>query len=786
MKLASYQQDALARLNEAFIKAWSSGKKQCPVVLKSPTGSGKTVMLANFVQGLNKQPNWDEDKAFVWITFSEDLALQSRDKFEIYFGTSQENRLLTVDDVSQGTFSKNDILFLNWQKLVSKSAENRKLRRPEDPLRRKEQGGYFEDFIDSASSTGRNIILIIDEAHQNVTPDLAQEIIDYISPRVVIHVTATPKPEIVAKAADAGTYVNVDRGSVVAEGLIKEKIVIQTAEDLKDYQGQDFDHTLLDLGLKKRDELALAYKKLGKKINPLLLIQLPNDDSSLVSLGEKTKEQVVTEYLLSKGIDEARIGRWFDSHARPAFIENNDDEHDVLIFKLAAGTGWDCPRAQVLVMFRNIKVEQRYIQTVGRILRMPDPMDPTAYKDSPELRAGYLYTNYDRKDIADNWLDGTNDPALVVNVNRRITDGGVELQSDFLSRADYGDLSSSFMFQTSFITSMDKHFGLENVALIQDRLDKLQELGLDLKPSVTSRIVVDAQFQDFDHLNLDFHVLGKEVNVEMSANDIEKTFNLLCWNALKEQTEDAAKISNIARSWSPLKSALRVWLKGALGLDAITNYKVAISDFAKGPKSLILPGITQALKDYRPILDSLVAGRQAQERTASRYTFTIAESYSYPADFELKQYKHCALDALAIPKGQWPGRENELDFADYLDASEPQIDWWFKQGIGRDYFGIQYTNKNTGKVAVFYPDWIVKLKSGKFLVIDTKMGRTAEDAAERSEALVKHLAQVGTQFVGGIAIKANGIWYLNSSEAYAFNEANLGADWKPLEEILKS
>jgi hypothetical protein len=47
----------------------------------------------------------------------------------------------------------------------------------------------------------------------------------------------------------------------------------------------------------------------------------------------------------------------------------------------------------------------------------------------------------------------------------------------------------------------------------------------------------------------------------MSISDIEKTFNYLCYQLLKEQEDDKAKYSNIARSWSTLKQALRVWFK---------------------------------------------------------------------------------------------------------------------------------------------------------------------------------------------------------------------------------
>jgi type III restriction enzyme len=784
LNVATYQTEAIEKLTESLTRLWGQGKTQLPIVLKAPTGSGKTFMLAHFIKGLNHTPAWDADKAYVWITFSEELALQSRDKFEQYFGPAQENGLLTVDDLGQGKLAKNDILFLNWQKLVSKSMENRKLRRPEHEALRKEQGTYFDDFIDATHLDGRAIVLIIDEAHTNVTPDLAQEVINYMSPRIVLHVSATPKPEMVAKAADLGSYVSVAREAVVKEGLIKEKIIIQTAEDLERYSDSDFDHTLLDLGLKKREFLKEKYRELGKDINPLLLIQLPNDDSSLVSLGEKTKEQVVVDYLEKVGVDPRRIARWFDNHAKPDFLEENNDKHDVLIFKLAAGTGWDCPRAQVLVMFRNIKVEQRYIQTIGRILRTPDPVNFRDYLPHPELRAGYLYTNYQRQDVIDNWSDQKADGSLSQEVHRRIPDEGIRIASDYLSRIDYGDLSSSSKFQVSFCNSMDRWFGLGEGDLIDARRQKLEGKGLSLDGHVSNKVVVDAEFDDFDQLTLEFKNEGIEIDVEMSGNDVEKTFNLSCWNLLKEQTEDDAKVSNLSRSWSPLKSAFRVWLRNAVGLDSNHYYRVVIADLARGPKSVIRPAVTQALKDYKPILDSIVGERASKARASEVFEFTILESYNFPAHFEEVTVKKSALNALFIPPEDFAGRKNELDFISYLESDSPEIEWWFKQGVGREYFGVFYENKSSGKPAIFYPDWVIKLSDGRVGILDTKMGQTAQDTEGRAEALAERLSQLGKGFFGGIVLKENGVWYLNESKNYSYTQGKLGDDWVLLEGIL--
>ena len=180
-----FQREAIDELKEIFVRLWLNPDRQLPLILKSPTGSGKTFASASFINELNGLPNWDEDKAFIWITFSDDLAMQSKDKFQEYFRNALQNDLLTVNDINNGKLKKNDILFLNWQKLVTRAAKNRILRRPENPDERKESGSYWEDFIDKTHEEGREIILIVDEVHKNTNTALAQDVIDYINPKII-------------------------------------------------------------------------------------------------------------------------------------------------------------------------------------------------------------------------------------------------------------------------------------------------------------------------------------------------------------------------------------------------------------------------------------------------------------------------------------------------------------------------------------------------------------------------------------------------------------------------
>ena len=162
-----------------------------------------------------------------------------------------EGERTRIDRAAQ---QKNDVLFINWQKLVSEKAGNRIYRRPENPDERHESRVYFEDFVENTHANGVEIVFIIDECHLNVTEAANRDVISKLDPKICIHVSATPPPEVMAKAADYDSNVVIKHEDVVAQGLIKESIVTQTKEDLDKYQGEDEDHVLLKLAIEKRRE----------------------------------------------------------------------------------------------------------------------------------------------------------------------------------------------------------------------------------------------------------------------------------------------------------------------------------------------------------------------------------------------------------------------------------------------------------------------------------------------------------------------------------------------------
>lgn len=366
--LKPFQDAAITKLKSAFLNLWQTDSINLPLVFRAPTGSGKTIMVAQFLRDLIEDPRFTgNDIAFVWLTFSEQSYLQSKDKLFHYYGGAAELNLLDLNDMQKGKLDRNNVFFINWQKLKGHNKDSRKLRRQSERL------VSFDEFMLATHKNNRKIVAIIDEEHIGADTDLALNLVnDVISPKIILRISATPK--YIPAEDELGAFVDVPRSEVIESGLIREKVVFQTEEDLNSTSivNLDQDELLLELAFMKRAELLEKYKELNSQVNPLVLIQLPNDDKANSGTDNINKLSISIDFLKQKGISDSEIAIWLsDDKVNLNEIEAHDSPVSFLLFKQAAATGWDCPRASVLVMFREIKNPIFTIQTVGRILRMP-------------------------------------------------------------------------------------------------------------------------------------------------------------------------------------------------------------------------------------------------------------------------------------------------------------------------------------------------------------------------------------------------------------------------------
>ena len=803
MKKIPFQDKAVTALIEKFKRLWNAPGTMLSLVFKSPTGSGKTFMTESFIQELKSVGGFHEDVAWIWITFSDDLAMQSKAKFEEYFSPSIGRRLLTVADFADGVLKRDDILFLNWQKLVANNADSRILRRPDDASKKKESGYYYEDVVEATHKEGRTIIMVIDESHKNVSPLATEKVIKPANPKVILKVSATPTDipsteEIEDAKAD---FYRVKREDVVKEGLIKEAVVSQTKEEIESGSSEeDLDARLLDLAIKKRDALRAEWAKAGSKVNPLILVQLPDEKESQGE-GVKIKKDVVIDYLKKHGVDDAKITNWFSGDVerdKLKFIAENDSPIEFLLFKQAAGTGWDCPRAQILVMYRDIKSPVFKTQTLGRIIRNPEPgMKLDAY---PMLRNGYLYTNYTSSEVKEGDKGQQDNPVLMLKAKLTlpIPEGSDTvaihdaMTTDSVSRADYGDLGKASEFQQSFYASMDKWFGIGTSDSGAARLAKLESKGICLAQSFKKGIAVDVTFRSVDGEKDD----GTDIDTEMPANDVERNFDLMCLEMLAVQTDEETKIGNLARSEGVFRTAMRAWLKEALPdvASEIGRYKIFLTDAVKmkDGASKFLAAVTAALKDYAPKRKKNVEARKKKAEAIPSVTFLLKSTYEYSASCET--YRNAAGDEpkLSVVKPVYllpscGGYKNETAFIEFLETLKDKIEWWFKNGAeGKDAFGLKYFNTVHKEERLFYPDWIVKFKDGRIGIFDTKAGMTAENPEGRELGLRNKIAAMNkdagrAMFFGGLVVRENGLWYYHEGKNYSYTSGSMGEGWKQME-----
>ena len=239
LNLFSFQEKAVLQLLDI---ATNENSKQT-IVIKSPTGSGKTVMLVDFVDKYLDKVN--SNTAVIWLCPGKgDLEEQSRKKMQ---KLAPHRHTQNLFDALQGGFSPESTTFINWE-LVTKKG-NTALK----PSEKKN----LHDHIADAHRKNMDFLIIIDEEHSNNTAK-AREVIDAFSAKHIIRASAT------AVQNKRYEYLEIDELDVIDEGLITKALYVN--EGLSDNAEitDDYD-CLLDLADEKRKAIAERYRQLGKK-----------------------------------------------------------------------------------------------------------------------------------------------------------------------------------------------------------------------------------------------------------------------------------------------------------------------------------------------------------------------------------------------------------------------------------------------------------------------------------------------------------------------------------------
>lgn len=769
-----YQVTAIGQLVKSFSELLAKDASNKVCVFQSPTGSGKTVMVAKFIEEIIKELP-ETDLCFLWVSIGKgDLHKQSKKSLDrIFDGFPNVNLLEEEFFGSRNYIEQNEVVVVNWEKLYNKYASGENKGEWKNKVMREGEGVNFIELLETTREK-RKIILIIDESHYASDAQRTRELREIISADVTLEMSATPKIQPSAQDIAKGNakFIYVDPKDVIEEGMIKKELIIneklgELVDDEKTSQ-----EIIIEAAFNKRLELKEAYKNAGSNINPLCLIQLPNAEAGVA------KKEVIEAFLAEKGITETngKLAVWLSEEKSDGLDEISDFESEVefLLFKQAIDTGWDCPRAHILIKLRDIQSYTFEVQTVGRILRMPEQMH---YEDE-NLNTGFIFTNLHKITVQKEDYN----PNIIKHLKsvRKPIYKPLLLPSYYKSRVDFGDITFSFgkIFEEVFCNA----FGIEiNSTIVNtaENGDKIKAKGLTTdittykESLLTDKKISGADFDEITGVLNDSD--DRTAKAKLADNDLQDMFS----SVVKENLSGFAP----KRSVPTVRGAIYQWFKKYLGINyQMENGIIHIQYLFLHDKNLskFSELLSKATGEYKPIKKEEVKAKI--EETFYDWDIKKEEFFNQHTDEKL-DYKLCIYEPCYLAKDR---STPEKEFEKHLETKVDKVEWWFKNGVSKkDFFGIKYEENDFPQT--FYPDYIIQLKSGKTFIGDTKAGSTATEASSRAEALqvyIKDQNIKGKNLIGGIIIKDNTKkWRVSQQDIYNYDKNDL-TKWDYFDDII--
>lgn len=397
--------DALSNLKKAR-KRWHEDADKHAFSLTAVTGAGKTVMAAAAFEALfhgDDEYDFDADPGAVVIWFSDDPALNEQTRFRL-MEASDRIRHTDMEVVehpfSRSKFEAKKIYFLNTQKLGKNSLLVRGFEGEEDLITETRPDAQAFTIWDTIRNTIEDpdltLYLVLDEAHRGMgNPSKAAESAkSTIVQRLINGVSGVPGIPVVwgisatverFKKAMEGAQkritlpdVVVDSTKVQESGLIKDTIIL----DIPDEVG-DFDTVLVRRATDKLKTSTEAWAEYAKQqgeahtVLPLMVLQVPNTPDP-----NDIGRALDTIYQQWPDLPSGSVAHVLGEHTTQQYGNRNVPYISpervqestwvrVLIAKDAISTGWDCPRAEVMVSFRAAVDRTHITQLLGRMVRSP-------------------------------------------------------------------------------------------------------------------------------------------------------------------------------------------------------------------------------------------------------------------------------------------------------------------------------------------------------------------------------------------------------------------------------
>jgi len=408
--LKDYQTDAVGRVLTNLGRArryYREDGNRTQFSLSATTGAGKTVMAAAVIEALffgSDEFDFEPDPGAVVVWFSDDPSLNEQSRARLRAASDKLDRMVPVQTTfNHLKFNPQTVYFLNTQKFAKHSHlvrganteidNNQELlvaSRPDE-----QQNSIWDTITNTIEDESFTLYFILDEAHRGMgtrnreRPTIVKKLING-------HGTVPPLPIVWGISATVERFenamrdmvgrtalpsVDVDSARVQASGLLKDDIVLGFPAE----SGR-FDTVLLKRAVRKVVESTHAWAEYTRSqgepetVVPLLVVQVPDkasdqmlSDAVATIYGEWPSTLPALDYAFANVFGEHKdltIGHTTIPYIAPERVQDTPSIR-VLFAKNAISTGWDCPRAEVMMSFRPAKDMTHITQLLGRMVRTP-------------------------------------------------------------------------------------------------------------------------------------------------------------------------------------------------------------------------------------------------------------------------------------------------------------------------------------------------------------------------------------------------------------------------------
>lgn len=512
-----------------------------------------------------------------------------------------------------------------------------------------------------------NPLIILDEGH-NVQTTLSFEMLRVLNPSFILEYTATPRSE-------SNVLVKVLASELKAEKMVKIPIYLanttQWQETIRDGIGQR----------KKLEKLAEKEKRQTKEyIRPIALLQAEQEkeDEDKIYVG-KIKAFLIEELKISE--EEIAIKTAKNDEIESQELLSPKCKIRYIITVNALKEGWDCPFAYVLISVSNIGSRIAVEQTMGRIMRLPNATD----KKNLDLNYSYVYTS------SENFSKASS--AVITG-----------LEANGYSRADLRENTGKVTVEK---TEYERH--------IQDKNIQIPYMGIKSKKDSLSfnRDLIGELFkihENYKPFKVNFHDdQNQRVKIDIDKeNEIYRITQGKLTFVLYPEDFSIEEVGN--------------WLKINLHHTVISSSEMnqyihkALTDLVKDQTieelSLNRFRLKERIQEEIQVIIDAYA-KENFDKLLSKGEIDTKSSFYTPEQtiaisrLSAEHYQKHLFERASYMNG------GETDLAMRLDILE-NIEWWNRNREKEDFY---LQGWRSGK---FYPDFIIKTKSGKYIVAEYK------------------------------------------------------------------